>query len=52
MATYKETTRSGRKICTMRYFGRIAVDICLSESTWEAGNNPIMANKVDHAPCR
>ena len=50
MATYEETTRSVRAICTMCYFGKVAMDISPWESTCRAGKEPVMANQLDHAP--
>ena len=50
MTPFDETCPSGRNICTMRYFGRVAMHICLGESTRQAEKEPIMANQVDHAP--
>ena len=50
MATYEDANRSGRKICAMRYLGRDAMDIVLQGSTWQAEKEPIMSNRVDHAP--
>ena len=50
MATYEDTNRSGRQICTMRSLGRDAVDNSPWVSTERAGKKPTMANQVDHAP--
>ena len=50
MATYEETTRSGRQICTPRYFGRAAMDNPPRGSTSQAEGDSIMANQVGHAP--
>ena len=50
MATYEETNRSGRKICAMRHFSRVAMDNSPRELTWQADQEPIMANQMDHAP--
>ena len=48
-ATFEEINRSGRKICTMRYFGGITMDIW-AEPTRQAEGETIMANRMDHAP--
>ena len=50
MATYKDTNRSGRKICTMRHFSRVAMDSSPLVLTWRAGEKPTMANQVGRAP--
>ena len=50
MTPFDETSPSGRNICTMRYFGGVAMHICPGESTWQAEKQPIMANQVDHVP--
>ena len=50
MAPLEQTCRSGRNICTMRYVGTVAMDICPGESTCRWGKEPIMADQVDHAP--
>ena len=39
VGTFGETNRSGRNICTMCYFGRLAMDICPRELAWQAGKN-------------
>ena len=52
MATYEDTNRSGRKICTMRSLGRDAMDNSPRLLTWQEGKKPTMANQVDHAPRR
>ena len=52
MTPFDETSPSGRNICAMRYFGRVAMHICPGESTWQAEIEPIMANQVDRAPSR
>ena len=52
IATYEETNRSGRKICTMRHFSRVAMDNSPRELTWQAEKEPIMANQLDNAPRR
>ena len=50
IVTYETTNRSGRKICTMRHFSRVAMGNSPRDLTWQAGKGPIMANQVDHAP--
>ena len=52
MATYEDTNRSGRKICTMRYLGRVAMDNSPRELTCRAEKEPIMANQLGRAPRR
>ena len=52
MATYEETNWSGRRICTMRHFGRVATGNLPREVSWQAEREPIMVNQVDHAPRR
>ena len=53
MATYEDTNRSGRKICTMRSSGRVAMDNSPWVLTWRAGQKKrTMANQVDHPPRR
>ena len=52
MATYEDTNRSGRKICTMRSLGRDAMDNSPWVLTWQERKKPTMANQVDHAPRR
>ena len=52
MATYEDTNRSGRKICTMRSLGRDAIDNSPWVLTWQEGQKPTMANQVDRAPRR
>ena len=52
MATYEGTSGSGRKICTMRHFSRVAVDHSPWVLTCRAETKPTMANQVDHAPRR
>ena len=49
MATYEDTNRSGRKICTMRYLGRVAMDNSPRELTCRAEKEPIMANQLGRA---
>ena len=39
MATLEETKRGGRKICTMRYFGGVAIGMFPRELTWRAEKN-------------
>ena len=48
MTPFDETSPSGRNICTMRYFGRVAMHICPGESTWQAEKEPIAADQGDH----
>ena len=50
MATFEETRRSGRSICRIRYFGRVATDVWLRRLARRAGREPNMANQVDRAP--
>ena len=50
MTPFDETSPSGRNICTMRYFGRVAMHICPGESTRQAEKEPIAADQVDHVP--
>ena len=50
MATFEGTSPSGRNICTMRHFVRVAMDICRLGLTWQAEKEPIAADQVDHAP--
>ena len=50
MTPFDETSPSGRNICTMRYFGRVAMHICPGESTWQEEKEPIVADRVDHVP--
>ena len=52
MASYEETDRSERKICTMRYLGGVALGNFLRELTCRAEEEPIMANQVGRAPRR
>ena len=52
MATYEETNWSGRRICTMRHFGRVATGNLPRELSWQAEREPIMVNQVDDAPRR
>ena len=52
MATYVNTGRSGRTICTMRYLGRVAMDNSPRELTCRAEKEPIMANQLGRAPRR
>ena len=39
MATYEDTNRSGRKICTMRFLGRDAMDNSPPELTGRRNKN-------------
>ena len=50
MAAFEKTCRGGENVRSMRYFGRLPMDICPGESTWQAEEEPIMANQVDHVP--
>ena len=50
MAAFEKTCRSGGNIRSMRYFGRLAMDICPLELTWRAKREPIMPNRADHVP--
>ena len=52
VATYEDTNRSGRKICTMRYLGSVAMDNSPRELTCRAEKEPIMANQLGRAPRR
>ena len=52
MATYEGANRGGRKICTVRSFGRVAMDHSPRVLTWQAAKKPTMANQVDRAPRR
>ena len=52
MATCEDANRSGRKICTMRYLGRVAMDNSPRELTCRAVEEPIIANHVGRAPRR
>ena len=52
MATYEDTDRSGRKICTMRHFSRVAMDKFPGELTCRPEEEPIKANQLDRAPRR
>ena len=49
VATYEDTNRSGRKICTMRYLGSVAMDNSPRELTCRAEKEPIMANQLGRA---
>ena len=52
MVTYEDAKRSGRKICTMHFFGRVAMDHSPWVLTWRAAKKRTMANQVDRAPRR
>ena len=52
MATYEDTNRSGRKICTMRYLGRVAMGNISGVLTCRSEKEPIMASQLVHAPRR
>ena len=52
IVTYEDTNRSGRKICTMRYLGSVAMDNSPRELTCRAEKEPIMANQLGRAPRR
>ena len=52
IAPFEGTNRSGWEICTMRHFGRVAMGNSPRELTWQADQEPIMANQMDHAPRR
>ena len=52
MATYEDTNRSGRKICTIRYLRRAAMDSFPRKLTCRAEKEPSMASQLDHAPRR
>ena len=52
MAAYEDTNRSGRKICTMRYLGSVAMDHSPRELTCRAEREPIMANQLGRAAPR
>ena len=52
MATFEETNRSGRKICTMRHFRRVAMDHPPWVLIWRAARKRTMANRVGRAPGR
>ena len=52
MATYEDTNRSGRKICTMRYLGSVAMGKLPGVLTCRAEKGPIMANQLGRAPRR
>ena len=50
MATLEDTNRSGRKICTLHHFSRVAMDHSPRVSTWQAEEEPIVASQLDHTP--
>ena len=50
MATYEGANRGGRKICTMRHLGKVAMGNLPRELTCRAEKEPIMANQSDPAP--
>ena len=50
MAAYEDTNESGRKICAMRHFNRVALDNSPRVLTWRAEQEPIAASQLDHAP--
>ena len=52
MATYEDTNRSGRKICTMRHYSGVAMGNSPRGFNWRAEKKPTMANQVDPAPRR
>ena len=52
MATYEDANRSGRKICTMRYLGAVAMGNSPRELTCRAEEEPIIANQLGRAPRR
>ena len=52
MATYEDTSRSGREICTMRYLGRVAMGNFSGVLTCCLVKEPIMASQLVHAPRR
>ena len=45
MATAEKTSRIGRNICTVHYFGGLAMDFCARDLTRRAEKEPIMATK-------
>ena len=49
IATYEETHRIGRKICTMRYLGIVAMDNSPRVLTCRPEEEPIMANQLGRA---
>ena len=52
MATYEDANRSGGKICTMRYLGRVAMGNFSGVLTCWSEKEPIMASQLVHAPRR
>ena len=52
IVTYEDTNRSGRKICTMRYLGSVAMNNSPRELTRRAEKEPIVANQLGRAPRR
>ena len=50
ISTYEDANRSGRKICTLRHFSRVAMDNSPRGLTWRAEQEPIVASQLDHAP--
>ena len=49
---FEKTTPSGRSICTLRYFGRLSIDVCARELSCRAKKEPSVAKQVDHGPRR
>ena len=52
MAACEDTNRSGRKICTTRYLGRVAIGNFPGVLTCWSEKEPIMASQLAHAPRR
>ena len=50
ISPYEKTNRSGRKICAMRHFRRVAVDNSPRELTRQSEQEPIMAKQLDRGP--